>query len=310
MFPQITIRHNLGNIITIPNQVDVKAFTYLSSNTAVGNIALPVDNAIGFSTTALLLLSSLGAQNCEIVTATAHGNTAFTNAATLMLHNRGDIVQEVRYDQVVVYKNGVLLSTNSFQVTKQNTVILDTTGLVTDLYKVQWKNSQSTDLSSFSTDISVEDYPINSVAQIIYPVLKAMGVSENDPKINIEFLISAVDDARKYTEGKLYGIRHAWNQVFEHPIKTLAGTNYVDLPADIDFNETDRSMLAARFLIGNVLTPYNLRYIDKRSWNQIAFSVMGGYTTTLTGIGAATTTTANKTTIKKRQPRKYRENKS
>ena len=49
-------------------------------------------------------------------------------------------------------------------------------------------------------------------------------------------------------------------------------------------------MLAVRFLIGNVLTPYNLRYIDKRSWNQIAFSVMGGYNTVVAGIGATTIT--------------------
>ena len=290
MFPQITIKHNIGNTITIPNQVDVRAFTYLSNNTALSNIALPVDNATGFSTTALLLLSSLGAQNCEVVTATGHSNTAFTNAATTMLHNRGDIVQEIRYDQVVVYKNGVLLSTTSFQVTQQDTMVLDITGTTADLYKVQWKNSQTVALSDFSSEISVELYPANSVATIIYPVLKAMGVSENDPKINVDFLLSAVDDARKYTEGKLYGIRHAWNQQFEYPIKILAGSNYVDLPDDIDFSETDRSVLAARFLIGNVLTPYNLRYIDKRSWNQIAFSVMGGYTTTLAGIGAVTIT--------------------
>ena len=293
MFPQITIRHNIGNTITIPNQLDVRAFTYLSSNTAVGNLALPVDNATGFSSgNILLLLSSLGAQNCEVVVAASHAiPTAFVNGATLMLHNRGDIVQEIRYDQVVVYKNGALLSTTSFQVTQQETIVLDTTGTTTDLYKVQWRSSIAPNpVSDFSSDISVALYPANSVATIIYPVLKAMGVSENDPKINIEFLLSAVEDARKYTEGKLYGIRHAWNQHFEHPIKILAGSNYVSLPTDIDFNETDRSVLAARFLIGNVLTPYNLRYIDKRSWNQIAFSVMGGTTTTLAGIGAVTVT--------------------
>ena len=87
---------------------------------------------------------------------------------------------------------------------------------------------------------------------------------------------------------KLYGIRQAWQQKFEFPIQILAGTNYVNLPSDIEFSETDRSVLAARFLIGNVLTPYNLRYIDKRSWNQIAFSVMGGYTQVLANIGDST----------------------
>ena len=81
---------------------------------------------------------------------------------------------------------------------------------------------------------------------------------------------------------------HVQDQQFEYPIKILAGTNYIDLPDNIDFNETDRSVLAARFLIGNVLTPFNLRYIDKRSWNQIAFSVMGGTTTAIALTGATT----------------------
>jgi hypothetical protein len=117
-----------------------------------------------------------------------------------------------------------------------------------------------------------------------------MGISENDPKITVEFCLGAVDDARKYTEAKLYGIRHAWQQKFEFPIKMLAGTNCVALPTDIDYNETDRSVLAARFMIGNVLTPFNLKYIDKRSWNQIAFSVMGGTTQSIALTGAASIT--------------------
>jgi hypothetical protein len=141
-------------------------------------------------------------------------------------------------------------------------------------------------LSSLSAPIAVSSYGTNSVAQIIFPVLKAMGVSENDNKITTDFCLSAVNDARKYTSAKLFGIRHAWTQEFEHQMQVLAGSNYVQLPTDIDFNETDRSLLAARFLIGNILTPYNLKYIDKRSWNQIAFSVMGGTTTTDTLIGA------------------------
>jgi hypothetical protein len=117
-----------------------------------------------------------------------------------------------------------------------------------------------------------------------------MGVSVDDTKITSEFCISAIDDARKYTHSKLYGIRHAWQREFEYPIKMLAGTNYCDLPDDIDFLETDRSLLACRFMIGNVLTPFNLRYIDKRSWNQIAFSVMGGITQSAALIGAVSLT--------------------
>ena len=287
MYPQITVKHNIGNTIDIPNQLDVKVSTYLSDNKAVGVTSISVDNAADFTSgsTIPLLVSSMGSETAEIVTSTTHTSTAFTTSTTTTIHNRGDAISELKYDQVVVSKSSTLtgtyttFATMTFQVTQQNTVIYDTTGLSTDFYKVQWKNSISGLLSDFSDPVSTASYPTNSVARVIYPVLKAMGVSENDPKINVEFCLSAIDDARKFTEAKLYGIRHAWLQNFEHPIKCLAGSNFVPLPTDIDFTDTDRSVLAARFLIGNVLTPYNLRYIDKRSWNQIAFSVMGGYTT-------------------------------
>jgi hypothetical protein len=293
--PQIIVKHNVGNTITIPNEIDVKVSSYMVNNYAAGVTSITVDNAADFSSTAAsLMLSSMGAENCEIVTSSVKITNSFTVGATLQPHNRGDAVSELKYDQVYVYKNGVSFLLLNMQVTKQETVIYDKTGVIGDLYKVQWRSSIApNEVSSFSAEVSAEGYPVNSVATIIFPVLKAMGVSENDPKINVEFCLSAVDDARKYTEAKLYGIRHAWLQEFEYPISLLAGTNYVDLPDTIDFSDTDRSVLAARFLIGNVLTPYNLRYIDKRSWNQIAFSVMGGETTAVTGIGAVSMTLNN-----------------
>jgi hypothetical protein len=297
MYPQITIKHNIGNTIDIPNQLDVKTTTYMSSNIASGVLAVPVDNATDFTAgSILLLLSSIGAENAEIVTSSSHTTLSFVTLATLMAHNRGDSVSEIKYDQIVVSKSATIdgiystLATQTFFTTQQNTVIYDTTGLSTDYYKVQWKNSITGLLSDASDPISVTSYPFNSVANVIFPVLKAMGVSENDPKITVDFCLSAIDDARKYTEAKLYGIRHAWQQQFEYPIKILAGTNSIPLPDDIDYNETDRSVLACRFMIGNVLTPFNLKYIDKRSWNQIAFSVMGGTTQAEALIGAVSLT--------------------
>lgn len=296
-FPQISVKHNIGNTISIPNELDVKAITYMSSNIAAGVTAVPVDNSTDFTTgDILILLSSIGSENSEIVASSSHTTPSFVTAATLMAHNRGDSVSEIKYDQILVAKSSTIdgvyttLDTKTFAVTEQKTIIYDINGLSTDYYKVQWKNSATGDLSAFSDPISVSSYPTNSVATVIFPVLKAMGVPENDSKITVEFCLSAIDDARKYTEAKLYGIRHAWQQEFEYPIKVLAGTNYVDLPDDIDYNETDRSVLAARFLIDNILTPYNLRYIDKRSWNQVAFSVMGGTTTALAATGAVSIT--------------------
>jgi len=204
-FPQITIKHNIGNTIEVPNQLNTRAFTYLADNVAIGDVNLPVDNAIDFTAGAILVLvSSMGDENAEFGTVSSHTDQNFVVAGIDQAHNRGDMVQEVLFDQISVFKCAVidgsyiLVDTKSFQVTQQSTILFDSTGLTTEFYKVQWKNSQTGALSDFSDPISVVTYPENSVAEIIFPVLNAMGVSEDDPKINSEFCISAVDDARKW----------------------------------------------------------------------------------------------------------------
>lgn len=294
-YPQIIVKHNIGNVIEIPNELNSKVFTYMSNNLAIGVTTIPVDNAIDFTAgTNILLLSSMGAENCEFGYTSAHTDQAFTVTATKQPHNRGDLVTQVNYDQVVILKSSTIdgsystLQTLTLFVTQQKTIAFDTTGLTTDYYKVQWKNSQTSAVSPLSDPISVLSYPENSAGEMINSVTLAMGVSQNDPKITTEFLISALNDARKFTQSNLYGIRHAWTQQFEYPLRVLSGSNYVMLPDDIDFKETDRSLLSARFIQGNVLAPYNLKYIDKRSWNQIAFQISGGLNTTEIGIGNTT----------------------
>lgn len=293
MFPQILIRHNIGNIIEIPNELNAKVFTYLSNNFAIGVTTLNVDNAIDFNSgNIILVLGSVGAENAEFGYASAHTDQAFTVTATKQPHNRGDLVTQVNYDQVEISKASTIdgsysvLATLSLFVTQQKTVQFDAAGLTTDFYKLRWKNSVTGDFSSYSDPISVLSYPANSVGSIIDPVLSAMGVSPNDPKITIPFCIKALNDAREYTKMKLYGVRHAWLEQFEFPIKVLAGSNFVNLPDDIDFNETDRSLLSGRFIMNNVLAPFNLKYIDKRSWNQVAFNVGGSETVGSTAIAA------------------------
>lgn len=295
MFPQITIKHNIGNIIEIPNELNASVYTYLSNNFAIGTTALTVDNAndfIGGNT--ILLIGSMGAENAEFGFATAKTNQSITVAATKQPHNRGDLVSQLNYDGVEISKCATIdgsysvLATLPLFVTQQKTVQFDPAGLTTDFYKLRWTNSVTSGASGYSAPVSVLTYPEDSVGSLISPVLSAMGISPNDPKITIPFCIDALDDARKYVKMKLYGTRHAWLARFEVAVQVLAGSNFVLLPDDVDFKDTDRSVLAARFIIGNVLAPFNLKYIDKRSWNQVAFNVGGSTTVGSTAIGAVT----------------------
>lgn len=301
MHPQIKITNDIGNTINIPNELDIKTDTYLSSNIAAGVLAVPVDNTTNFTDgeSILLLLSAIGNENSEIVTSASNTIDSFVTLATTMSHIRGDSAKEVKWDQIVVSKATTIdgsystYATQNIFTTKLETIVYDTNGLSTDYYKVQWKNSLTGLLSEFSTPISVDAYPVNSVNSVIEPVRKAMGIQDDDSRITAEFCISAINDARKFVSAKLYGIRHAWQQEFEHPIKLLAGNNFIDLPTNVDFCDTDQSVLAARFLVDNILTPFNLKYIDKRTWNQVSFSVTGGATSGAISTGAVTITLDN-----------------
>lgn len=296
MFPQITIKHNIGNIIEIPNELNPKVFTYLSNNYAIGVTALGVDNAIDFTSgNIILVLGSVGAENCEFGYASAHTDTGFTVTATKQPHSRGDLVTQVNYDQIEISKSSTIdgsysvLATLTMFLTQTKTVQFDSIGLVSDYYKLRWKNSVTGEFSSYSEPISVLAYPENSVGSVVFPVLSAMGVSPNDPKITVPFCIEAINDARKFVNrGKLFGIRQDWLAKFEYPLQVLSGSNFVYLPDDIDFNVTDRSLLSGRFIMNNVLAPFNLKYIDKRSWNQVAFNVGGSVTVGETAIAATT----------------------
>jgi len=294
MFPQITIRHNIGNIIEIPNELNPKVFTYLADNYAIGVTALAVDNAIDFSSGDIILVGgSVGAENCEFIYASAHTDVAFTVAATKQPHNRGDLLTQVNYDQVEISKSATIdgsysvVATLSLFLTQQKTVQFDATGTVSEYYKLRWKNSVSGAFSEYSEPVSVLSYPEDSAGNLIDSVLEAMGVAPNDPKITSSFCIKALNDAREHTNrGKLFGIRQDWLANFEVPLQVLAGSNFVYLPEDIDFHVTDRSLLSGRFIMSNVLAPFNLRYIDKRSWNQVAFNVGGSVTSGETAIAA------------------------
>lgn len=281
-FPQLIIENSVGNKVTVPNLLSIRAMTYTSDVVPSSATDVPVDNASDFTSgSILLLLDEMGAENAEIVHSSGSTISDFTTSATLLDHNRGEAVQELQYDQIVIQSATALtgpfstVATLLFQVKQENTIFFDDDGGIDTWYRLQWRNSISGATSDASEPQNVNAYPANSVASLIIPVLTAMGISPDDPKITTAFCISAINDARLFMEANLYGIRQPWQEVFEFPTKLYAGTNFIPLPANIDYQETDRSVLAVRFLIDNILTPYNLRYIDKRTWNQVAFSVMG-----------------------------------
>jgi len=300
MFPQALIKHNIGNTIEFQNTLDIRAEAYLSEITSIGDVTIPVTNANDFTAgTILILLSSLGSDNAEIVVSSSHTNTALTVAATIQSHFRGNVAQQINYDQVVVQKSATIdgvyvsLLTQTLQVTQGNSIIYDAVGLSTDFYKLQWRNSITGAVSTLSDPFSVSSYDSESVGAMSRAVKLAMGIRESDLKVDDSFILSAMQDARNIVQTNLFGIRMPWLSEFEYPIKMLAGRNYVDLPSNIDFDSTDRSLLSARFVIPNISGPFPLRYVDKRSWNNLSYFLSGSTLASNITIGAITITLDN-----------------
>jgi len=301
MNPSILIKHNIGNTLTIQNFLDIRATTYTTNVYASGVTSIGADNPNDFTSgsTIFLLLGALGNENAEIVTSTAHSGTAFTVSTTTQSHARGEVIQQIKWDKLQIFKSATIDGTYAqlgsditLNVTNVNTVIYDTAGTTSEYYKVRWKNSLDSTTSDYSGPISVLSYPLTSPGYMFESVRALFGIKENDTQITSQFLLTALNDGRSFMQSKLYGIRQPWQQEFNKPIKVLAGSNYINLPDDIDFEHTDQSLLAARFLTNNILVPYNMRYCDKRTWNQVAYYSTGGISQVDAAI-AATTITLN-----------------
>jgi hypothetical protein len=299
MYPSLLIKHNIGNTLTINNRLDIRVSAYTSNVFLSGVTNIGVDNGSNFTSgsTILLLLGSIGNENAEIVTSPSHTTTSFTVSTTVQNHSRGEIIQEIKWDKLQIFKSatvdGVYTQFGAdvtLNVTNTNTMIYDQIGLSTDFYKIRWLNSVTGLFSDFSLPISVASYPLTSPGYMFDSVRQLFGIKENDAQITSQFLLTALNDARTTLQSKLYGIRQPWQHKFNHPIKVLAGSNYISLPDDIDFKNTDQSLLAARFLTNNILVPYNMRYCDKRTWNQVAYYSTGGISQLDASIGATSIT--------------------
>lgn len=292
MNPQITIKHNIGNTLKIANKIESENFTYLSDNVKIGDTSIPVENAIAFPSTGIIMIGSLSDETTEIITYTAKTDTSITIPALKQNHQRGSRLDVIGYDAIQVYKSSTIDGTYTqlgsnipIEVTQMNTIVNDTIGSISSYYKVRWFNSSTLKTSDFTEPISVESYPVNSAGEFLEGIRIAFGIQENDAQINAHFLLNALHDARTHLKSQLFGVRQPWQAEFNKPYKVYAGANYIQLPKNIEFSDNNQSVLAVRFLTNNILTPYNMQYVDKKFWNQLGYYSVGGFTTQPITIG-------------------------
>lgn len=291
---QVRVQHNIGNVITISNNVAAFAKTYLTSNYAPAVTVIDVSNSTDFSASSLGLISTIGAENAEFVTiSSVPSNTSLAVSATKFSHNRGEQVTYADYDSILVFKSSTIDGTYTqlggnwnIQATANVTIINDASGLTTDYYKVQLRNSVTGNLSSLSEPSSPELFVSESVGAMFDSVKQAFGISPNDTIITTEFLLNSLNEARQFVDDTMANFKQSWREKFEYPIQLRAGWNSVELPEDYDYIYTNSKLLAARYPRINGLAPYPLTYIDKREWNATAYSLKYSYTVGTTLIGA------------------------
>lgn len=291
MDTQVQIQYNIGNTIIIPNDIRTFGSTFLSDNLQAVSSAIPVDNTSDFSTTQLILMSVIGAENAEFVEVTAiPSQTQLTTTLTLFAHNRGEIVQNIEYDQFVVEKAATINGSYSvfgtfyIQATQQYTQVYDAAGAQSSYYRIKLRNSITTNVSDYTTPVSSGSFDLESVGATFNNIKKEFGISDADPIITTEFLLTALNSARNTTRDMMAGFKQSWLEKFETPIQLICGRNYAILPNDYDMKYNNGKLLSVRYPRINGLSPYPLTYIDKRQWNSTAYSLKYSYT-----VGTATT---------------------
>lgn len=235
-----------------------------------------------------LLIGSVGNENAELsLSNSIPTKTSLTAISGVGLyHTTGETVSQIVYDKIEVYKssteNGSFtqIAVVNFDVKSSYTLFKDTAGISTDYYKVRFVNSgtaypsgSSTSYwgaTDFATATSTTSLSSDTAGALIESVKKTLGIPADDKDLTTQWFISALNDARRiYDTDFTFGRNEEWRQEFNFPIKMKAGTNFVNLPADIDFSETNRSMLRLR--LSRSIGGYNqpIRYMDKAAWNSI-----------------------------------------
>lgn len=283
MNPIFRVENNFGNTLYIPHQFTVYAESYLSRDMVIGTSSniFYVQSTTNFDAARRnLILGSVGAQNCEkILTVSSKTSTTITGAsANIYAHNAGESVTQVDFSIITIQTSPTASASGTWtsvgnidiQFNETETVYQHTAGTTGLYYRIKLTDGTGVFSAYSNGGVGITDtsFTSSSVGTMIRSVRSSIGNTELDD----QFFLSALNDARNIADTSFgYGRLNEWRHNFEYPIQMLAGTNFVTLPTNIDFNETNRTLLAARYARQSVAANVPLKYVDKREWNQRAY---------------------------------------
>lgn len=287
--PVLNVYNSDGNYIQVSNTLVYLATTYLSRDIASSTTSLPVDNGNDFANGNLILLGQLNTENAEKLTASGATASSVTTGSSSFPHSRGEPVQSIMYDQIEISSatsetgSYSVVTTIGFQWTQLNTIYYHSTGTATTWYKIRFKNSSNSVFSDYSDPAASTSFGKTTVGYQVMAVRKLTGNTTLDD----DFFITAMNTCRRLVDTNYgYGRLAEWRMKYEYPIKMLSGSNYVNLPSDVDFPTTDRSIVNVRYSRNSVGANFPLRYIDKKDWNVRSWQNRYSFTSGATLSGA------------------------
>jgi len=274
LLPKIRTKQgeNIGVEIFISHPDLETESTFIVTDANAGVSSFTVDNGLKFADTEYLVVGRFGYEKAEIVkvSGTPTATTLSTIAATKHPHNRGELLQFIPYNQVVIEysTDGTTygaLTTLDIRADATETYYNHAAGLATYYYRVRFSNSTTAGVSSDSDGVIATGDAENSAGAIIRDALVSMGEKLDDEVFTKEFMLRALDEGRDEIDLHQNAGRWSFRTAFNYDAgDVIPGRYTLTLPTNLRDPETSKHILSVR--IGKDALP--LTWFDKIEMNK------------------------------------------
>ena len=246
--------------------------TFINTDVASGVSSFTVDNGLKFSTDQYILVGNKGAEKSELLrthaSTTPTATTITLSSASIYAHSRGEKIQFIPYNQIVVERSTdggttyaeIADSPVNIRTDSETTYYNYAAGTSTDYYRVRFKNEADTSYSQYSDELIATGYVDNSVGSIIRKVLIMTGEKIDNEVLTKEFLYEALNELRREIDEHKNIIRWSFRTAFDYDAGNIIPGQYkITLPADLRYPSTNENILSVR--LGRNFLP--LDYKDK-----------------------------------------------
>lgn len=262
--------------------------TFFDADEAAAQTTLSA-NGTNFSTDQYIVLGQPGAEKTEIVkthAATPPTSSTITTGATVFAHNRGDKIQFIPYNQIVVERstdsgvNYSALTAVDIRPDATETYLQRPSDASTDYYRFRFYNATSTLYSAYSDPVIASGYAENSVHSIKNRALRSLG-EEIGGRITDVFLNEQLWEARREVDQDPRVLRWSFRTKFDQDLgDCIPGRWSVAVPTDLRDPNTNTNILSLR--IGRSNSPVDYQDINRfnQNYTDVAHSTLNGAITT------------------------------